>query len=675
MTHHPEQRIHAVREALRKHDHAYYVLDRPDISDAEYDSLMRELRQLEALHPEFADDSSPSKRVGGRPAQAFTKAVHRVPMLSLENAMDSDEFDAWGERLRRFLGIGAPSVMAFHVEPKIDGISMSLLYENGVLVRAATRGDGEVGEDVTMNIRTIRGLPLALRDDESGIPPLLEVRGEVYVTKRDFEAFNARLPEGEPPYANPRNFAGGSVRQLDPTISASRPLRIALYAIPDGRALGVKNQTEVLDRLARLGLPTVADFNRTCVDIEACKSRWTELDATRESLPFEIDGVVIKVDDLAIQEKLGFKSREPRWAIAWKFAAREAVTKLLDIVVYVGRTGVLTPTALLEPVSVGGVTVSNASLHNAEQVARLDLRVGDIVTVARAGDVIPQIVRVAEPAVPRASAFAMPTHCPSCGTAVVRADEEVAVRCPNRSCREQLKAHLRHIAWKDNLDIDGLGDKLISQLVDRALVNSVGDLFKIDVDSLADLDRMGEKSARNVVLSIAAAKTRPLQKWISALGIRHVGAVVAATIADHSRSLSAFRGLTREALLSMPDVGEIVADSVVNWLQDPSNLKLLDTLESSGVSPEPPKVRSDDGPCKGMTAVVTGTLDGLDRKEAEELLRDAGAKVASSVSKATTFLLAGEKAGSKREKADSLGVPVLDLASVQTWLAGGARPF
>lgn len=671
----PLVRISMIREAIRAHDHAYYVLDRPRVSDAEYDALMRELRTLETAHPEAIELSSPTQRVGGRPRDGFAKAVHRVPMLSLENAMGEGEFRAWGERLRRFLGSDAPASIGFHVEPKIDGISISLLYEHGVLVRAATRGDGETGEDVTSNIRTIRRLPLKLHDDGSGIPPLLEVRGEAYVTKADFEAFNARLPEGEPPYANPRNFAGGSIRQLDPAISATRPLRIALYALPDGRTLGVRSQTEVLQRLASLGLPTASDLNRSCADLLSCERRWAELDASRESLPYEIDGVVIKVDDLALQEKLGFKSREPRWAIAWKFAAREATTRLLDIAVYVGRTGVLTPTAILEPVSVGGVTVSNASLHNAEQIARLDLRIGDLVAVARAGDVIPQITRVVEPKLPRSAVFAMPTHCPSCGAAVVKVEDEVAVRCPNPTCQEQLKAHLRHLAWKDNLDIDGLGDKLISQLVDRNLVKSVSDLFDLDVTTLSDLDRMGVKSAQNVVDSIASAKTRPLPKWIAALGIRHVGAVVASTIADHARSLTVFRTLTRESLLAMPDVGEIVADAVVAWLAAPQNIELLDSLERAGVNPATPKVRSDDGPLKGMTAVVTGTLPDLERKDAEQWLRDAGAKVAGSVSKATTFVLAGEKAGSKRDKAESLGVPVLDLSAVRSWISGGSKPF
>ncbi len=673
--HSARDRVLDLRRKIEDHDHSYYVLDRPTVSDAEYDGLMRELRTLEAAHPELADPSSPTMRVGGKPSSGFSKAVHRVPMLSLENAMDRDEFRAWHERVRRVLGTEAPESIAFHVEPKLDGISMSLLYENGVLVRAATRGDGETGEDVTANIRTIRSLPLRLHDDGSGIPPLLEVRGEVYVTKADFEAFNARLPEGEPPYANPRNFAGGSVRQLDSAVSAARPLRIALYAIPDGRALGVATQTDVLARLAAFGLPTASAWNRTCSDASACEARWDALDAGRDAMPFEIDGVVIKVDDLGLQEKLGFKSREPRWAIAWKFAAREAVTTLRDIIVNVGRTGVITPAAVLEPVNVGGVTVSNATLHNAEQVARLDLRPGDRVAVARAGDVIPQVVRVVEPGVPRSAPFTMPVVCPSCGTPVVRAEEEVAIRCPNRKCPEQLKAHLRHLAWKDNLDVDGLGDKLIAQLVDRGLVATIPDLFRLDETTLAELDRMGAKSAARIAGSIAAAKTRPLPRWISAFGIRHVGAVVAATIADHAPSLDAFRGLSREALLGMPDVGEIVADAVAGWLADPEHVAMLDALVAAGVAPEPPKRKTEGGPLKGMTAVVTGTLEGLDRRDAEQWLKDAGAKVAGSVSKATTFVLAGEKAGSKLDKARTLGVPVLDLETVRAWLSGGPKPF
>ena len=676
-----------LRAEIERHNHAYYVNARPLVDDATFDALFRELQQLEAAHPELDDPASPTKKVGAPPLDGFPKAPHTTPMLSLENAMDETEFADWLARVRRHLGYDAPPApsdgslfgaaeptpIAFHVEPKIDGLSVSLTYVNGVLVRAATRGDGETGEDVTANVRTVRKLPLRLRPTKGGVPARLEARGEVYVDKAAFEEFNRRLPAGEAPYANPRNFAAGSLRQLDSRLTAARPLTIALYHVPECSDGAPATQSETLELLRRLGLPTADPLNHRCADEDAVVRRYRAFERDRDSLPYEIDGVVVKVDDAELQKKLGFRSRTPRWAIAWKFAARAGETTVRAIEVNVGRTGVLTPVATLDPVQIGGVVVTSATLHNREEIERLGVRVGDRVTVVRAGDVIPKIAS-AIPGPERAEPFRMPTQCPSCGTPVVEDAEEVAVRCPNRACPAQVKARVRHFAMRDALDIEGLGEKLVEQLVDRELVRSPADLFGLDAATFAGLERMGDKSAAKLVEALERAKTRPLGRFIFALGMRHVGEVVAETIADYATSLAEFRALSAERLAGMPDVGGVVAAAVADWLADPDNVRMLDRLEAAGVSPAPPKVRDGKGPLAGLTAVVTGSLT-VDRKEVETMLKDAGAKVASSVSKATTFLLAGEKAGSKLKKATELGVPVVDEASVRAWLAGGPRPF
>ncbi len=668
------QRIDELRRTIEKHDHAYHVLDRPQVSDAEYDTLFRELVELESAFPQFADQTSPTQRVGGRPLDAFAKARHRVPMLSLENAMDEAEFHDWVGRVRRHLGDSAPAAIPFHVEPKIDGISISLTYEGGELTRAATRGDGETGEDVTANVRTIRTLPLRLTAASAKAPPRLEVRGEVYVTKPDFADFNARLPAGEEPYANPRNFAGGSLRQLDPRISSQRPLRIALYALAEREGIDVATQSDILDLLRGLGLPVADPYNTRCSTPEAVVEQYRKLEAGRDRMPFEIDGVVVKVDALELQTTLGMRSRTPRWAVAWKFVARAGETLLRAIDVSIGRTGVLTPVAVLDPVAIGGVTVSSATLHNQEEIDRLDARPGDRVVVARAGDVIPKVTRVI-PAEPRGEKFRLPQACPACGTAVVRDEEEVALRCPNSACVEQVKGRVRHFASKDAMDIDGLGEKLVEQLVDRHVVRTPADLFRLDASTLASLDRMGEKSAAKLVAGIDESRTRSLGRLIFALGIRHVGEVVAGIIAEHVETFEGFRQCTAERLQGIPEVGAVVAKSVRDWLDSPENQQMLDGLVDGGVRPAAPPKRTTLGLMSGMTAVVTGTLPSLDRKEAENLLKENGAKVAGSVSRSTTFLLAGEKAGSKLTKAQELGIPILDEATVRAWLSSGSRPF
>jgi DNA ligase (NAD+) len=669
-----QKRIEELRELIEEHNHAYFVLDRPKITDAEYDALFRELVALEAAHPALADPNSPTKRVGGAPLEAFGKLRHVAPMLSIENCLGEEEFRDWVGRLARFLGDDAPAEIAFHVEPKIDGISISLGFADGSLARAATRGDGETGEDVTQNVRTVKGLPLKLSARKRAVPPSLEIRGEAYVTKADFEKFNAKLPEGEEPYANPRNFAGGSLRQLDPKVTAGRPLRMVLYSIPVAEGLGVAAQSEAIQALRDFGLPVADPWNQRCADAGSVVAAWKKLEAARDSLPFEIDGVVVKVDSFELQQKLGMRSRTPRWAVAWKFAPREGETLLKDIMVSVGRTGVLTPFAMLEPLPLSGVTITTATLHNQDEVDRLDVRAGDRVVVSRAGDVIPKVVR-GIPGRNRPAPFRLPKQCPACGTDVVRDEEEVALRCPNLACPAQVKGRLVHFAGRNALDIDGLGEKLVEQLVDRGLVVTPADLFGLDAPRLADLDRMGEKSAANLVAAIERSKTRPLGRFVYGLGIRHVGEVLASLVAQHAGTLERFRALTEDELKSVPEVGEIVAAAIARWLGDPQNQRMLDAMIAAGVRPEAPKKRADAGILSGMTGVVTGTLPSLSREEAEEKLRELGAKVGSSVSKSTTFLIAGEKAGSKLAKAQTLGVPVIDEAAFLEWIKSGQKPF
>jgi DNA ligase (NAD+) len=667
-------RIAKLRELIEEHNHAYFVLDRPRVSDPEYDALFRELVELEAAHPELDDPNSPTKRVGGAPLEAFGKLRHVAPMLSIENCLGEEEYREWISRIARFLGDDTPKEMAFHVEPKIDGISISLGFENGELARAATRGDGEVGEDVTQNIRTIKGLPLKLSAKKRAVPASLEIRGEAYVNKADFEKFNARLPEGEEPYANPRNFAGGSLRQLDPKVTAARPLRIVLYSVPVADALGAGAQSEAIQALRDFGLPVADPWNERCGDADAVARAWRKLESARDALPFEIDGVVVKVDSFEIQRKLGMRSRTPRWAVAWKFAPREGETTLRDIMVSVGRTGVLTPFAMLEPLPLSGVVITTATLHNQDEVDRLDVRPGDRVVISRAGDVIPKVVR-GIPGTNRPPPFKLPAQCPVCGTAVVRDEEEVALRCPNLRCPAQVKGRLVHFAARNALDVDGLGEKLVEQLVDRGLVQTPADLFRLDAPGLANLERMGEKSAANLVAAIERSKTRPLGRFVYGLGIRHVGEVLAGLVAEHAGSIERFRTLTEDELRSVPEVGEIVAAVIARWLADPQNQRMLEAMIEAGVRPEPPKKRADAGILSGMTGVVTGTLPSLSREDAEAKLRDLGAKVGSSVSRHTTFLVAGEKAGSKLAKAQALGVPVIDEAAFLSWIESGVKPF
>lgn len=672
---HPDRRsrLLELRAQLQNADRQYHLLDAPIMADPEYDLLKAELRGLEEEFPELAHPESPSQTVGAGPRAEFTKSTHRAPMMSLENAFDEGDLRAWVTRAQRHLG-GDAELSGFSVEPKVDGISINLRYAGRRFVSAATRGDGETGEDVTANIATIAMLPAQLNSEA----PLVEfeVRGEVYVDKADFDAFNAALASGEERYVNPRNFAGGSLRQLDARITAKRPLRVVLYALPAAKEFGITRQSEVLATLATWGLPTESTRQRTLSSPDEVISHYHAFVAARDSLPFEVDGLVVKVDDLTLQEKLGARSRTPRWAIAWKLPAREASTRLLGIEISVGRTGALTPVAVLEPVFVAGVTVSSATLHNAEEIERLDVRVGDTVLVQRAGDVIPKITAVlpteGHGERPR---FVMPSACPICSTPVVLVPDEVVTRCPNLRCPAQVKARLRHFASVDAINIDGLGEKLIDQLVETGLARSPEDLFRLDAKVLAGLDRMGERSAAKLVAALEAAKQTTLPRLVFGLGIRHVGEVVARGLAQHYGTLGALTEASEESLTAAPDVGAVVAKSVRQFLDQEGGLALVRALEPIFRYPDPRANRPSAGALQGTIAVVTGTLDGISRGDAEALLREQGAKVTGSVSKATTFLLAGEDAGSKLEKARALGKPVLSLADLHAWIQTGNRPF
>jgi len=658
-------RAAALRHAIAAHNHAYYVLDQPTISDADYDALFRELQALEAAHPALVTPESPTQRVGGAPQTEFAPVRHAVRMLSIRTETDTTpsgarDFDA---RIRRDLGLAsdAPPV-EYMAELKFDGLAINLRYEQGRLTVAATRGDGEVGEDVTRNIRTIRAIPsqLATRDP----PAILEVRGEVYMTRADFEALNARQRDaGLRPYINPRNTAAGAVRQLDPAMTAQRPLAFFAYGIGEVRGWSLpRTHAGLLDALAALGLP-VDDHRRVARGADELVEFYERVTAIRDDLPFDIDGVVYKVDSLALQRELGFVTREPRWAVAHKFPAEERATRLLDIAVQVGRTGAITPIARLEPVFVGGVTVTNATLHNEDEVRRKDVRIGDTVIVRRAGDVIPEVVRVLTERRPdNARVFRMPEKCPECGSAIERLPDEAVARCTGGLvCPAQRKQALLHFAGRRAMDIEGLGDKLVDQLVDGGIVHTPADVYALDAPRLAALERMADKSATNVVSAIEKSKSTTLARFIYALGIRHVGEATARDLARHFGALDALMDADVDALLEVPDVGPVLAEAIRDFFAEPHNRGVIAQLRRAGVHwTEGPPQRAPAGPLAGMVVVLTGTLPSMTRDEAKALLEAAGAKVAGSVSAKTSYVVAGADAGSKRAKAESLGIPVLD---------------
>ena len=665
----PAARARALRKEIERHDYAYYVLGAPTVPDIEYDRLFRELQELEAQHPELVTADSPTQRVGGAPRADLPKVRHAVPMLSIRTETDSGpsgatDFDA---RIRRELDLSTDDPpVEYCAELKFDGVAISLRYEDGVLVQAATRGDGEVGEDVTPNVRTIRAVPLRLTAEPP--PAVLEVRGEVFMRRDEFERLNERQrAAGEKVFVNPRNATSGFVRQLDPKVTASRPLSLYAYGVGEVRGWTVPStHGQTLDALTRLGLPVSQEriVARGAEGEQGLLAFHARIGAKRDELPFDIDGVVYKVNRIALQKQLGFVSREPRWACAHKFPAQEELTTVSDIDLQVGRTGKLTPVAKLKPVFVGGVTVSNATLHNEDFIRAMDLRIGDTVIVRRAGDVIPQVVAVVADRRPvHTRLFHMPAKCPVCGSAVVRDEAESDHRCTGGLfCPAQRKQALLHFAGRRAMDIEGLGDKLVEQLVDLDLVRTPADLYGLDAATLAGLERMAEKSAANVVRAIEASKKTQLARFIFALGIRHVGESTARDLAAHFGSLDALMQADEAVLLDVADVGPVVAQSIARFFAEPHNREVVEQLRSVGLHwvEQAQRKRAAAGPLAGKTVVITGTLPGVSRDEASELIRAAGGKVSGSVSKKTDFVLAGEEPGSKLEKATALGVRVID---------------
>jgi DNA ligase (NAD+) len=670
------QRVQELHRLLHHHAHRYYVLDAPEIPDAEYDRMFRELQALEAAFPELLTPDSPTQRVGGKVLDGLTPVRHAVPMLSIDTETDTtaqgaQNFDA---RVRKALGLlEADPPVDYAAELKFDGLAINLRYERGVLVQAATRGDGETGEDVTQNVRTIGQIPLRLDGCDA---PVLEVRGEVYMRRDDFESLNEKQREkGEKTFINPRNTAAGAIRQLDPALVAQRPLSFFAYGLGEVQGWSVPaTHSQMLDALQALGLPVCAERVVTR-GADGLLAFHQAMGAKRDALPFDIDGVVYKVNSLALQQQLGFKTREPRWAVAHKYPAQEMLTTVLAIEVQVGRTGKLTPVAKLAPVFVGGVTVTNATLHNEDEARRKDVRVGDTVIVRRAGDVIPEVVAVLpEKRQPGAEVFTMPRVCPVCGSAAVREDDEADYRCTGGLfCSAQRKQAILHFAQRRAVEVEGLGEKLVDQLVDGGVVKTLPDLYRLGLVALASLERMADKSAQNIVDALEKSKQTTLSRFIFGLGIRHVGEATAKALARHFGKLDAIMDASEEQLLQVPDVGPIVAQSIHTFFQQAHNREVVEQLRACGLrweegEPSP----AAQLPLAGKTFVLTGTLPTLSREQAKEMLEAAGAKVAGSVSKKTDYVVAGEEAGSKLDKARELGVAVIDEAGLQALLSGAA---
>ena len=671
-------RAQSLRDEIEAHNYRYYVEDQPSVTDADYDALFRELQALETEHPELLTPDSPTQRVGTTPSGAFAAVTHRAPMLSLNNAFADADVENFDRRARDALGIAS---IRYSVEPKFDGLAISMTYEDGLLVRGATRGDGYTGEDVTPNLRTIAAIPLRLHAGKGKIPPLIEIRGEVLMLRKDFEKLNAQQAaiEGGRLYVNPRNTAAGALRQLDPRITAQRKLHFFAYgigAVEWGDAKPPETQAAVLDLLAGWRFQVAAE-RRVVEGFDGVLGFYRDIGAKRAKLPFDIDGVVYKVDELAQQAKLGYVSRAPRFAIAHKFPAEEMTTTVDDIVVYVGRTGALTPVAKLKPVFVGGVTVTNATLHNEDEVRRKDVRIGDTVVVRRAGDVIPEVVRVlAEKRTGSEREFRMPAKCPICGSHVERLPDEAASRCTGGLvCRAQREQAILHFASRRALDIEGLGDKLVHQLVEGNLVRTPADLYKLGVAALSELERMAEKSASNLAAGIEKSKKTTLARFIYALGIRHVGETTAKDLAQHFGKLDGLMGAGIDGLVEVRDVGPVLAESIAQFFAENHNRQVIEELRAVGVtwSETEPKANLVDKPVgrlTGKTFVLTGTLPTLSRDEAKELIEQNGGKVAGSVSKKTTYVVAGTEAGSKLDKAQELGVAVLEEAQLLELING-----
>lgn len=661
------QQIALLRKRIRQYDHEYYVLDAPSVPDSEYDRLFRELQALEQAHPELIDSDSPTQRVGGAPLPELVPVHHRVPMLSIETETDitPEGARAFDSRIRKKLGLDiSDPAIEYAAELKFDGLAISLRYENGLLTQAATRGDGEVGEDVTQNIRTIRQIPLRL---DGAAPEVLEVRGEVYMSRPDFERYNARQrAQGKSTLVNPRNGAAGAVRQLDSRVTAQRLLSFFTYGLGETRGWEAPaRHSELLDALQCFGFPVCAE-RIVGLGPEPLVQFHQNVAAKRDSLPYDIDGVVYKVNSLALQRELGFRSREPHWAVAHKFPAQEALTELLAIDVQVGRTGAITPVARLKPVFVGGVTVTNATLHNQDEIDRKGVRVGDTVSVRRAGDVIPEVVGVVKDRRPPNSApydllEAIGHQCPVCGSHVIRQEDESVARCTGGLfCSAQRKQAILHFASRRAMDIEGLGEKLVDQLVDAELVHTLADIYKLDSQTLAGLERMAEKSAQNIIDALQKSKKTTLARFIYALGIRNVGEATAKDLAKYFGSLQGLLEADAEKLQQVPDVGPIVADSIVEFLGEAHNREVINMLIAVGIHWEEVAGSRTDGVFNGKTLVLTGTLPNMSRDEAKAMIEDAGGKVAGSVSRKTDYVVAGAEAGSKLEKARELGVTIID---------------
>ncbi|WP_108671822.1 NAD-dependent DNA ligase LigA [Peribacillus acanthi] len=652
-----QKRVTELQTLLNQYNYEYHILDKPSVPDAEYDQLLRELIELEEQYPEFRTPDSPTQRVGGEVLSMFEKVEHRTPMLSLGNAFNESDLRDFDRKIRQAVG----DKFSYVCELKIDGLAVSLRYEDGLFVQGATRGDGTIGEDITANLKTIKSIPLRLKK-----PYSMEVRGEAFMPKKSFEKLNSVKEEkGEEPFANPRNAAAGSLRQLDPKIAASRNLDVYLYGVADTGGTGVQSHSEGLDLLDELGFKTNKE-RKKCETIEEVLlyvEGWVE---KRPNLPYDIDGIVIKVNSLAQQEELGMTAKSPRWAIAYKFPAEEVVTILKDIELSVGRTGVVTPTAILVPVRVAGTTVSRASLHNEDLIREKDLKIGDHVVVKKAGDIIPEVVNVLlERRTGEEQNFKMPTHCPECESELVRLEDEVALRCINPTCPAQIREGLIHFVSRNAMNIDGLGEKVISQLFQEKLIEKVSDLYKLTSEQLLGLERMGEKSVQNLLSAIEASKVNSLEKLLFGLGIRHVGAKAAKTLAQHFGTIDGLMDASYEELIGINEIGDKMADSIVTYFDQPEVKELISELKSFQVSmeykgPKPVTVENSDSFFAGKTIVLTGKLEQLSRTEAKEKIEALGGNVAGSVSKKTHLVIAGEDAGSKLTKAQDLGIEIWD---------------
>lgn len=650
------QEIEKLREIIHYHDYRYYVLNSPEISDAEYDALMRKLEELESKYPEFVTPDSPTQRVAGKPQEAFPSFVHSRPLLSLNNAFSDEEIREFDQRVKRWLG---EDKVEYVVELKIDGLAVNLRYENGIFVRGGTRGDGLTGEDVTPNLKTIRSIPLKLQGPTP--PQIIEVQGEIFMPKKDFEKLNAeRRSSGEVPFANTRNAAAGSLRQLDPNITAKRHLDIFVYsAFFIESDYQPETHWQALQCLKKLGFK-VNPHSKLVSSIDEIIATHKEWEEKRKSLDYDIDGLVVKVNSLRQQERLGATTKSPRWAIAFKFQPTYGLTRVIDIEVNVGRTGTLTPVAVLEPVEVGGVVIKRATLHNEDEIRRKDVRIGDWVTVGRAGEVIPEIVRVIkEKRTGEEKVFTMPKKCPVCGSQVYREEGEVAWRCINASCPAQIKERIKHWASRAAMDIEGLGEKIVDQLVDKGLVKSISDLYRLTKGQLEKLERMGPKSAENLINALERSKKRSLSRFIFALGIRHVGEYIAQLLAENLKDIQKLREAKKEDLLRIEGIGPIVADSIVQFFANPENQKMIDELLNLGIEPQTPEEKPKSSFFTDKVFVVTGALERFSRDEVKKIIEEKGGKAANAVSSRTDFLIVGKNPGSKLKEAENRKIPIL----------------